>query len=146
MGIGGIIYFLLIESLVVSACKAPEPKVFPRPALTTVMVGREGYSYNIRTERFVVANPPRSEPEIRALIDAYIHGESPADRPEKHTMIVRFFYRETEFTPRDYTESIKSYFDHDRIEDHDSDLLVTVTWTRGRDGLDYIFPSSRASP
>jgi len=145
--IAGILFLLLSTNSVAGDCSPPGIEVFPRPALTTVTPGSyQGRSYNIKTERLVVANPPRTEQAIREVIGAYIQCEWATDQHEKYTMIVRFFYRETEATPRDYVESVKSYFDHDRIEYHAGDLLVAVRWRRGSDDLEYHFPSPSQSP
>lgn len=147
MTIAGILFLMLSTNSVAGDCSPPGIKVFPRPALTTVTPGSyQGRSYNIKTERLVVANPPRTEQAIREVIGAYIQCGWATDQHEKYTMMVRFFYRETEATPRDYVESVKSYFDHDRIEDHDRDVLVTVTWTPESDDLEYHFPSPSQSP
>lgn len=144
--IAGILFLMLFASSAGSADSPPELKIFPRPALTTIDAGvYQGKSYNVKLEYFVVTNPPQGEPEIRALIGAYVHSELAADQHQGYTMTDRFFYRETASTPRDYVESVKGYFDHDRIEYHADDLLVAVRWRRGSDDLEFHFPLPRPS-
>jgi len=146
MTIAGILFLMLFASSAGSADSPPEIKIFPRPALTTIDAGvYQGKSYNVKSEYFVVTNPPRTEPEIRAVIGTYTQSKLAADQQEGYTMTVRFYYRETKSTPRDYVESVKGYFDHDRIEYHADDLLVAVRWRRGSDHLEYHFPLPRQS-
>lgn len=40
--------------------------------------------------------------------------------------MIHSFYKETASTPRDYKESSRGYFNHDRIDDHARDILVEV--------------------
>jgi len=56
------------------------------------------------------------------------------------------FFRETEFTPRDYAESNKGYFEHDRLDSHAKDALVQVKWTKGSRTGEYIFYSEDELP
>lgn len=127
--------------LLTGACTPAEPEVFALPHLTAMTRGTTaaGQRYSISTQHYVIAHAPDDRARITALVARYLDATAPPDELAKHTAVVRLFYRETRFTPRDYAESSNGYFDHDRIEDHARDLLLMVKSLRGKPVRDYHF-------
>lgn len=128
-------------SLSVSSCKRPEPEVFPLAALTTIRSGVDvqGEPQSTKKAYFVVANAPSEVSQVRAVVGEYIHAALAGEESDRHATVLRYFYRETAFTPRNYVEANRGYFEHDRIEFHARDLLVVVRSRRGSDELEFVF-------
>jgi len=109
-------------------CGADSPEVFPLTALTRVASGvtPTGVEYRTRKEYFVVANPPTDQDDVARLVEDYLAERHMRHDQTSYTAIIWSFYKETDYTPRDYVESDRGYFDKDRIEYHARDILVVV--------------------
>ena len=134
--------------LLLSSCKKQSTEVFPLSSLTSIetQTTDSGEPYRIKNEYFVVANPPKDRAELKSVIEQYNEKTLSQDELDKYSAIFRVFFRETEFTPRDYSESNKGYFEHDRIDSHAKDALVQVRWTKGSRTGDYTFYSEDELP
>jgi hypothetical protein len=76
---------------------------------------------------FVISNPPRNKDSLLCLIDKHFQSFAINDTIEKYYYYIHSYYKETWFTPRDYKEEWKGYFNHDYIWDHIKDKLIGIT-------------------
>ena len=139
---------MVLTMLLVPSCKKSPPEVFPLKRLTSVEKGTtaQGDTYEIKTEYFVVANPPREQVALKAVLDTYNAKTLSQAEIDAYAATFRVFFRETKSTPRDYAESNEGYFAHDRIDDHARDTLVRVKWTKGSTDGEYTFYSEDELP
>jgi hypothetical protein len=140
--------FMALSVVLLASCKKQPAEVFPLRSLTSIEAGMTnlGESYRIKREYFVIANPPRDRSELRSIIEQYNENTLSEDEIDEYSAIVRVFFRETNFTPRDYAESNKGYFEHDRIDDHARDAIAQVRWTKGSVTGEYRFYSEDELP
>ncbi len=131
-----------------SSCKKQPTEVFPLRSLTSIETGTtaSGEPYRIKNEYFVIANPPKDRSDLKAVIEKYNAKTLPQDEIDKYAATFRLFFRETDFTPRDYAETDKGYFGHDRIESHARDAIVQVKWVKGSVTGEYKFFSEDELP
>ncbi len=146
MGFRVIIVFIV--SLLILSCKEPPTEVFPLKSLSFVETGTTSYgkSYTIKREYFVVANAPKENSDLKFVIKQYNSHTLTKEEIEKYSVFIRWFYKETDFTPRNYIESNKGYFNHDRIDFHAKDLLLGVKWTNDGMPEEYLFYSKDELP
>jgi len=81
---------------------------------------------NEKVEYFVVANPPQNSDTLLNLLSSHFQVFAPNDTIEKYYYYSHFYFKETRFTPRDYKEEWKGYFNHDYIDNHYKDLLIRI--------------------
>jgi hypothetical protein len=139
---------IALTMTLVSSCKKHPTEVFPLTRLTSIETGTmaSGESYRIKNEYFVIANPPKDRSELKAVIEKYNEKTLSRDELDKYAATFRVFYRETDFTPRDYAGSDKGYFEHDSIDSHARDALAQVKWTKGSENAEYKFYSEDELP
>jgi len=139
---------MVLPMILFSSCKKQPTEVFPLRNLTSLETGTtaSGESYRIKNEYFVVANPPGTRSELESVIEKYNKSTLSQDEIDKYSATFRVFFKETEFTPRDYAESDKGYFEHDRIESHAKDAIARVKWTKGSVDGEYKFYSEDELP
>jgi hypothetical protein len=132
---------MVLSMSLLSSCKKQPPEVFPLKGLTSIETDTTaaGEPYRVKTEYFVIANPPEDRAALKSLIERYNVKTLTQEEIDEYSATFRVFYRETGFTPRDYAESDKGYFEHDRIEAHARDALVQVRWTKGSATAEYKF-------
>jgi hypothetical protein len=112
---------LIILCVLAIACNK-ETKIIQIENLTKIRT-----SFNIeKAEYFVIANPPEKRDELLFLTKQHIKSFALNDTIEKYDNYSHFYYKETRFTPRDYKEEVKDYFNHDYIDNHGRDLLITI--------------------
>jgi hypothetical protein len=75
---------------------------------------------------FVIANPPDNRDSLLCLTSEHFKAFAPNDTIEKYYDYEHFYFKETRFTPRDYKEEWKGYFNHDYIDNHYNDLLIRI--------------------
>ncbi|MDR1348424.1 MAG: hypothetical protein LBJ63_08390 [Prevotellaceae bacterium] len=75
---------------------------------------------------FVIANPPDNRDSLLSLVSKHFKAFAPNDTIEKYYHYHHFYFKETRFTPRDYKEEWKGYFNHDYIDNHYEDLLIDI--------------------
>jgi len=75
---------------------------------------------------FVISNPPENKDSLLNLVSKHFQSFAPSDTIEKYFYYNHRYYKETRFTPRDYKEEWKDYFDHDYIDNHYKDLLIRI--------------------
>jgi hypothetical protein len=118
---------LFLCCIIIIGCEHKDPIIFARPELTEIRKDTmEGLRYNTKVQRCIVANAPKTKGEIGVFVNKYLDSYELNAEDKEYEEIHLDFYRETRFTPRDYTESNKGYFDHDRIDYHARDLIVNV--------------------
>jgi len=124
-----------------SSCKKKPAEVFPLRSLTSIETGitASGEPYRIKNEYFVITNPPKDRSDLKAVIEEYNAKTLPQDEIDKYAATFRLFFRETNFTPRDYVEADKGYFGHDQIESHARDAIAQVKWMKGSVTGEYKF-------
>jgi hypothetical protein len=139
---------MALPLLLLTACKKPPAEVFPLTGLTSLetVTTETGEPYQIKSEYFVVANPPKDRSALKAFLEQYNQKTLSQDEIDRYAATFRVFLRETDFTPRNYAESNKGYFEHDRIEDHARDTLAQVKWTKGSATAEYTFYSEDELP
>ncbi len=140
---------LALSMVLFSSCKKPPPpEVFPLERLTSTETGTtaSGETYRIKNEYFVISNPPKDRSELKALIEQYNVKTLSQDELDAYAATFRTFFRETEFTPRDYAESDQGYFGRDRIDSHARDALAQVRWTKGSASAEYKFYGEEELP
>ena len=138
------LYSLLIMAFF-SACQSAEQaddiSIHPLPDLSYVSESESfsGEKYSIKNEYFVISGISYNKQKLKQAVSTYNAATLSAADLKKHYAHKRFFYRETDATPRNYTEKNKGYFEHDRIDFHSDDLVVLVQWTAFGDTEEYIF-------
>jgi hypothetical protein len=139
---------IALPMILLSSCKKQQTEVFPLARLTSIETGTtaSGESYRIKNEYFVIAHPPKDRSELKSVIEAYNAKTLSQGEIDKYAATFRVFYRETDFTPRDYAGSDKGYFEHDSIESHARDALAQVKWTKGSANAEYTFYSEDELP
>jgi hypothetical protein len=75
---------------------------------------------------FVIANPPDNRDSLLSLVSEHFKAFAPNDTIEKYYYYNHLYFKETRFTPRDYKEEWKGYFNHDYIDNHYEDLLIVI--------------------
>ncbi len=80
-----------------------------------------------KLEYFVVANPPEDKDALIDLALEHFQSFVTIDTIESYYSYCHLYYKETRFTPRDYKEEWKGYFNHDYIDNHIKDLLLEIT-------------------
>ena len=101
-----------------------------------------GEKYSIKNEFFVISGISdviNDRELIRSAVKAYNLETLKQSDLKQYYAYIRSFYRESEYTPRDYKESNRGYFDHDRIEFHSDDLTLIVKWTEFGEIEEYLF-------
>jgi hypothetical protein len=76
---------------------------------------------------FVIANPPDNRDSLLSLASKHFKAFASNDSIEKYRYYNHFYFKETGFTPRDYKEEWKGYFNHDYIDNHYEDLLIIIS-------------------
>ncbi len=139
---------MVLPMVLLSSCKKQPPEVFPLRNLTSIETGTtaSGEPYRIKNEYFVIANPPKDRVELKSVIEKYNGKTLSQDEIDQYAATFRVFFRETDFTPRNYAESDKGYFERDRIESHAQDALAQVKWTKGSGDAEYKFYSEEELP
>lgn len=137
--------FSLLIMVFFSACQSAENtndiSIHPLPDLAYISESEtfSGDRYSIKNEFFVISGISDDKQNLKQVVNAYNATTLSAAELKKYYAYKRYFYRESEATPRDYTEQNKGYFEHDRIDLHSDDLLVLVLWTAFGDTQEYIF-------
>jgi hypothetical protein len=124
-----------------TACRGGTIEVHPLKDLTHV---RESSTYggekrNAIVKYFVVSNMPAERDTVKKVVQDYNSKTLSDSDHKKYGVRLRFFYKETRKTPRDYQEKDKGFFGWDRIEDHSDDLVVIVKWKEHGEVEEYEF-------
>lgn len=108
----------------------PAPSFHPLPDFAYEYKGLapNGEPYQLRRERIVIANPPTDRKTLQVLVDAYNQQTLSKEVLSKWSVYDRWFYKESRRFPRNYKEKDLGFFDADRIEDHNEDLVLIVSW------------------
>ncbi len=80
-----------------------------------------------KLEYFVIANPPEDKDALIDLALEHLQSFAPIDTIGNYYSYFYFYYKETRFTPRNYKEEWKGYFNHDYIDNHTKDLLLEIS-------------------
>lgn len=139
-------FVLIVGLLLLSACKEQNEQSEIHPlrtqSYTDTSEAYDGEKYSIKYEFFVIAKPPMEQSALKRLVLDYNAATLPESERAQYYAYFRTFYRETEATPRDYKDSKHGYFEHDRLEFHSDDLLLTVKWTEYGKEVEYLFAHS----
>ncbi len=95
--------------------------------------------FTLKNEFFVIVNPPKSKKDIKNTVKNYNKKTLSKEELKKYYGYSRIFYKETKNMPRDYNESIKGYFGHDRIGMHGDDVILLVKWSDYGKLEEYLF-------
>jgi hypothetical protein len=92
-----------------------------------------------RREPVIISNPPSDKQALKRAVDAYNRQTLPENILTAMCNYKRKFYRETDYTPRNYVEGNHGFLEHDQFEDHEKDMILTVRWQGGHDSAVYEF-------
>jgi len=81
---------------------------------------------NTKVVYFVISNPPEKKDSLLSLVSKHFQSFAPNDTISKYYRYNHEYYKETRFTPRNYKEEWKGYFNHDYIDNHTKDLLIEI--------------------
>ncbi len=98
-----------------------------------------GETYSFKYEFFVISNMPETKEAIMKVVKEYNSATLTETDLKKQYALMRFFYKETKNTPRNYKEKNNGYFDHDRLEFHGDDMVLTVKWTEFGEIEEFLF-------
>lgn len=115
-------------------CSSREPMIYPFEQLTdTVDVRKYGevlVDYK-KNEYYVIENPPEKKDQLWEFVWINVLSTwhlSDTIFPQHF----KRFYKRTNYTPVDYVENERDYFNIDRIEHHSEDLLIRIEWRNGK--------------
>jgi hypothetical protein len=116
------------------SCNRPKPTIYPLEQLTdTVDVRKYGkvlFDYK-KNEYYVIEAPPKPKGQLWEVVwnDVLSTWRLSDTIFPQH---FKRFYKKTSYTPVDYVENERDYFNIDRIEHHSEDLLMRIEWRNGK--------------
>ena len=117
---------VLISGLLVSCSRETEIHQLAIDTGAEVTQAAERGIPHFTMEYFVIANPPKQPDSLLALVDSFNYATLDFADTAARFEHYRLFYKETRFTPRDFTELEKNpgHFEgDDYIERHGTDIL-----------------------
>lgn len=135
-------HFILIAFLLLNCSHPVEFHKLDIDKSQEIAFRNEHNQPNCFLEYFVIKNPPGDYKKLRQVIDTFNTKTKFLPDSLKTYEYYRFFYKETQYTPRTYKEHEKNsgYFEgQDYIEKHWRDMLLKQNWSKSKSAIDIFY-------